>query len=185
MSTDMPEQEHDSVELDTLLSSSTNGDGNGNQETTELSGATSDIINGRARRRSSVCTMSSSSSFSFDFESPYQIPLAPTSLHPKALTRFPVTLNLIHGLGLVVGVIIGSGIFAAPGLVLQRAGSVAGAALVWTLCGVVAMLGAACYAELGCALPTSGGEAVYLERAFGEMAGFLYEWTALITMKVS
>ncbi|KAI9596045.1 amino acid permease-domain-containing protein [Syncephalis fuscata] len=177
MSEHIQEQGHDNMELDNLLSSDGGGEGN-HIEMTGLSTGE----NGRPRRRSSVRS-SPRSSFSFDFESPYQIPLAPTSLRPKALTRFPVTLNLMHGLGLIVGVIIGSGIFAAPGLVLQRAGSVAGAAIVWTLCGFIAMLGAACYAELGCALPTSGGEAVYLERAFGELAGFLYEWTALVIMK--
>ncbi|RKP11068.1 amino acid permease-domain-containing protein [Thamnocephalis sphaerospora] len=164
-----------SVELDTLLPN----DGHGSER----------VVADQAKHAASLdaahasLPSSARSSFSLDFESPYRIQLEPTSFRPKALTKFPVTLNLFHGLGLVVGVIIGSGIFAAPGLILQRAGSVAGAAIVWVLCGLVAALGAACYAELGCALPTSGGEAIYLERAFGELFGFLYEWTALLVMK--
>jgi hypothetical protein len=178
MMTDSGRENGSSLEMDTLLPSSPTAQVNTSRYGPNISTSPRHSI----ARRSDVS--SARSSFSLDFESPYRIELAPTSFRPKAITKFPVTLNLFHGLGLVVGVIIGSGIFAAPGLILQRAGSVAGAAIVWVLCGLVAALGAACYAELGCALPTSGGEAIYLERAFGELAGFLYEWTALVVMKV-
>jgi amino acid transporter len=65
----------------------------------------------------------------------------------------------------------------------MRTGSVAAAFLVWTVSGVLSSLGAACYAELGAAFPINGGEPVYLERAYGEMMGFLFEWTAVLAMK--
>lgn len=112
------------------------------------------------------------------------IPLPPTHPFPAAPTKPPATMSLLSSVFLVVGSIIGSGVFASPGPILARVGSVMAAACVWVVAGVLSSLGAACYAELGCALPVSGGEPVYLERAYGEMMAFLYEWTAILAMKV-
>jgi APA family basic amino acid/polyamine antiporter len=81
----------------------------------------------------------------------------------------------------VVGGIIGSGIFLNPSIVAQRVP----ASLVipvWALGGVIALLGAFCYAELGSRRPQAGGGYVYLRDAFGPLAGFLYGWALLLVM---
>ena len=91
----------------------------------------------------------------------------------------PATLGLYHAVSLVIGCIIGSGIFASPGPVLAGAGSIGATFIVWILSGIISAFGARCYAELGRRFPYSGGEPVYLEKAYGESIAFLYEWSAV------
>ncbi|XP_057290967.1 b(0,+)-type amino acid transporter 1-like isoform X2 [Hydractinia symbiolongicarpus] len=86
-------------------------------------------------------------------------------------------------LSLVVGVMIGSGIFATPAVVFKNAGSVGMGLLSWVICGFICILASLCYIELGTMIPTSGGEKTYLSEAFGELAGFLYSWTAILIVK--
>ena len=93
------------------------------------------------------------------------------------------TLTFLNGFSLIVGVIIGSGIFSSPGVVSSRAGSPGGSLIVWAVAGVLAWTGAASYAELGGAIPLSGGTQVYLAKIFGELAGFLFTWCAVIVLK--
>jgi len=81
----------------------------------------------------------------------------------------------------VVGGIIGSGIFLNPSIVAQRVPAPA-VIPVWALGGVIALLGAFCYAELGARRPHAGGGYVYLRDAFGPLAGFLYGWALLLVM---
>ena len=94
-------------------------------------------------------------------------------------------VGLIGGVAVIVGTMIGSGIFASPKYVLMFSGSVGMALIVWTLCGVLAMCGALSYAELGTMIQTSGGESTYLLEAFGGLPSFLYIWTACIVIKPS
>lgn len=61
-------------------------------------------------------------------------------------------------MSLIVGTMIGSGVFASPGAVLLHSGSVGLSLLVWVLAGVIALLGSLCYCELGTCIPESGGE---------------------------
>ncbi|GIX78921.1 large neutral amino acids transporter small subunit 1 [Caerostris darwini] len=89
-------------------------------------------------------------------------------------------LGVIDGIGVIVGVIIGSGIFVSPKGVLQNAGSVLMSLVVWMLCGLLSTFGACCYAELGAAIPKSGGEFAYLNESFGPLLAFLYLWVALL-----
>lgn len=93
------------------------------------------------------------------------------------------TLTYLNGLSLIVGLIIGSGIFSSPGQVIARAGSPGASLLVWLIAGVLAWTGAASYAELGGAIPLNGGAQVYLAKIFGELAGFLFTWSAVIVLK--
>ena len=81
----------------------------------------------------------------------------------------------------VVGGIIGSGIFLNQSIVAQRVPASA-VIPVWALGGVIALLGAFCYAELGARRPHAGGGYVYLRDAFGPLAGFLYGWALLLVM---
>lgn len=52
--------------------------------------------------------------------------------------------------------------------------------VIWTLCGLLSMIGALCYAELGCCIPKSGGDYVYINEAFGDLPSFLYIWDATV-----
>ncbi|RSM15285.1 hypothetical protein CEP52_000856 [Fusarium oligoseptatum] len=93
------------------------------------------------------------------------------------------TLTYLNGLSLIVGLIIGSGIFSSPGSVSARVGSPGAALLVWIIAGVLAWTGAASYAELGGAIPLNGGAQVYLAKTFGELSGFLFTWVAMLVLK--
>lgn len=94
-------------------------------------------------------------------------------------------LGLASGISLIVGTMIGSGIFASPRYVMENSGSVGLTLIVWSLCGVLAMFGALCYSELGTMIPLSGAEYVYLLEGFGPLAAFLYSWTSVIVLKPS
>lgn len=78
---------------------------------------------------------------------------------------------------LVIGNVIGSGIFLVPSSVLRQSGSVRIALLVWLLAGVVSLFGALSYAELGAMDRSSGGLYAYIRDAFGRLPAFLYGWT--------
>ncbi|KAK5132334.1 hypothetical protein LTR08_009169 [Meristemomyces frigidus] len=93
------------------------------------------------------------------------------------------SLTFLNGLSLVVGLIIGSGIFSSPASVNSNAGSPGAALIVWTVSGLLAWTGAASYAELGGAIPLNGGAQVYLSKIFGEWAGFLFTWCAVTVLK--
>lgn len=93
------------------------------------------------------------------------------------------TLTYLNGLSLIVGLIIGSGIFSSPSQVNANVGSPGGALIVWVIAGVLAWTGAASYAELGGAIPLNGGSQVYLAKIFGEIWGFLFMWVAVLVLK--
>jgi APA family basic amino acid/polyamine antiporter len=78
---------------------------------------------------------------------------------------------------IVVGTIIGSGIFLVPREMMQDVGSSALVYLAWIVGGLLSLFGAMTYAELGAMLPYAGGEYVYLRGAYGDTTAFLYMWT--------
>jgi len=82
----------------------------------------------------------------------------------------------------VMGGIIGGGIFLNPGIAAQRTGSGLALLSMWIGAGVLTLLGALCYAELGARRPQAGGSYVYLREAFGPLAGFLFGWTMLLVI---
>ncbi|XP_069020469.1 large neutral amino acids transporter small subunit 2 [Embiotoca jacksoni] len=89
-------------------------------------------------------------------------------------------IGLVSACGIIVGNIIGSGIFVSPKGVLENANSVGMAIIVWVITGVVTAIGAHCYAELGAAIPKSGGDYSYIKYIFGGLPGFLHLWTAVL-----
>jgi hypothetical protein len=93
------------------------------------------------------------------------------------------TLTYLNGLSLVVGIIIGSGIFSSPSQVNANAGSPGASLIAWVVAGLLAWTGAASYAELGGAIPLNGGAQVYLSKIFGELVGFLFTWCAVLVLK--
>lgn len=92
------------------------------------------------------------------------------------------TLSLGDLIFIVVGTVIGSGIFLTPGTVVRSAGSGGVALTVWFVGGVLSLLGALTFAELGAAKPDSGGLYAYLRDAFGPFLAFLYGWTMFLVI---
>uniref|UniRef100_A0A8C1CFK8 b(0,+)-type amino acid transporter 1 n=1 Tax=Cyprinus carpio carpio TaxID=630221 RepID=A0A8C1CFK8_CYPCA len=89
------------------------------------------------------------------------------------------------GICLIVGTMIGSGIFISPKAVLEGTGAVGPCLCVWAACGVLATMGALCYAELGTMIMKSGGEYPYLMEGFGPLLAYLYSWSTIIVLKPS
>ncbi|MGQ0833663.1 MAG: amino acid permease [Gammaproteobacteria bacterium] len=83
-------------------------------------------------------------------------------------------LTLTHGIAIVVGITIGTGVFLKSAPMAQAVGSPMLVMAAWAVAGLVATLGALCFAELGTLMPRAGGEYLYLRAAFGDLPGFLY-----------
>jgi APA family basic amino acid/polyamine antiporter len=101
---------------------------------------------------------------------------------PTSLLR---DLGASHAASIVVGVVIGSGIFLVPSEMMQAAGSAKLVYLAWIVGGAFSFFGAVTYAQLGAARPQAGGEYVYIRDAFGPLAGFLCGWTWTFIIKPS
>ena len=102
-------------------------------------------------------------------------PAKTTILMNRTLER---VLGLRELIFIVIGTVIGSGIFIVPATVLQQTGGDVGPALlVWLIAGVLSLLGALTYGELGAMDPEAGGLYVYIRDAFGPLPAFLYGWT--------
>lgn len=93
------------------------------------------------------------------------------------------TLGLRSATAMMVGIVIGSGIFASPGFVVAEVNSPGATLIVWALCGLMTACGAVSMAELSAAMPRSGGESVYLSRAFHPIVGFWYTWVTSMLAK--
>jgi len=98
------------------------------------------------------------------------------------MTTYARRVGLFEGTMMVVGGIIGSGIFLNPSVVAQRAGTAGLTIAAWIIGGGVAILGAFIYAELGGRRPEAGGGYVYLRDAWGPLPAFLYAWTLLLVI---
>jgi basic amino acid/polyamine antiporter, APA family len=92
-------------------------------------------------------------------------------------------LGVSHASAVVVGTIIGSGIFLVPAEMMQAVGSAKLVYLAWLVGGVLSFFGALTYAELGAMKPQAGGEYVYVRDAYGPLGGFLYAWTWFVIAK--
>jgi basic amino acid/polyamine antiporter, APA family len=105
------------------------------------------------------------------------LPAPSTPGHPRPQLSLPLAIAVI------VGIVIGAGIFKAPALVAQMTGHSGWMFAAWFAGGVVSLVGALCYAELATTYPHAGGDYHFLRRAFGARVSFLYAWArfAVIT----
>lgn len=86
------------------------------------------------------------------------------------------TLGPLQAIAIVVGIVIGAGIFKAPSLVAMNSPSEAWMMAAWIFGGLVSIIGALCYCELATAYPSAGGDYHFLHRAFGRQVSFLFAW---------
>lgn len=88
-------------------------------------------------------------------------------------------LTLFDSTSMILGIIIGAGIYESSPLIAQNVPGVAGLLVAWLLGGLCSLVGALCYAELATTYPREGGDYVYLTRAMGRAIGFLFAWAQL------
>jgi APA family basic amino acid/polyamine antiporter len=93
------------------------------------------------------------------------------------------TLAFLDAVAIIVGIVIGAGIFETPALVAGNAGSAGMVMVVWLLGGGISLIGALCYAELATAYPHPGGNYHYLMRAFGKPIAFLFAWARMMVLQ--
>ncbi|NWY10434.1 S7A13 protein, partial [Aphelocoma coerulescens] len=104
----------------------------------------------------------------------------------KAKMQLKRNIGYFDGVSFIVGSIVGAGIFVSPTGVLKHSLLNVGVALtIWTASGLVSLMGALCYAELGTALPFSGGEYSHIKRGLGSLPAFMFIWTSTFTKPAS
>lgn len=93
------------------------------------------------------------------------------------------SLSVLDAVAIVIGVVIGAGIFRTPSIVAAHAGSEWGVVMIWVAGGLISLVGALCYAELASTYPGQGGEYHYMTRAFGPGSGFLFAWARVAVIQ--
>ena len=99
---------------------------------------------------------------------------------PLVRDELPRRLGVFATTAIVVGTVIGSGIFRVPGSVADQVGALDAVVAVWVLGGIISLCGALSLAELAASMPRSGGVFVYLQEIYGDGVAFLFGWTMLI-----
>ncbi len=100
-------------------------------------------------------------------------------LATRQVTTLKSTLSLLDAIAMIVGLVVGAGIFETPSFVAANAGSLPMVLIAWILGGAISLIGTLCYAELATTYPHPGGNYYYLKRAFGSPIAFLFAWTRM------
>jgi len=98
------------------------------------------------------------------------------SVSPKTDIKLPRKIGLFDSTMIIIGIVVGSGIFLTTGIIAEKIPSASLILLAWTAGGLLTLAGALTYAELGASMPEAGGQYVYLREAYGSLAGFLFGW---------
>ncbi len=99
--------------------------------------------------------------------------------------ELPRRLGLLDSISIVIGIVIGGGIFVVPNLVARSLPSTGWILLCWSFAGLVSFFGALACAELGAALPITGGQYVFIREAYGRFAAFLCGWTTFLVARTA
>src|SRR5580704_14271000 len=95
------------------------------------------------------------------------------------------SIGVWSAISIVIGSVIGSGIFMRPASMAQRLGSPKLLLLVWLVAGVASMMGAMIYSELGTMFPETGGPYIYLQKIYGNFIAFLYGWSSMAVINTA
>lgn len=101
----------------------------------------------------------------------------------RAIVELKRDLGPWAAASIVVGTVIGSGIFLVPKTMIQNVGTVEAVFAVWVVGGLLSLAGALSYGELAAAIPEAGGEYAFLRDAYGPLWGFIYSWTQMLVAK--
>ena len=96
--------------------------------------------------------------------------------------QLPRKLGLLDATLIVIGIVIGSGIFLLPNVIARDLTSATAIISVWVVAGVLSFFGALAYAELGAMMPATGGQYVYLREAYGPLCAFLCGWVFVLAV---
>ncbi|KRY32790.1 Y+L amino acid transporter 1, partial [Trichinella spiralis] len=107
-----------------------------------------------------------------------------TDIHDSGELKLERSITLLNGVNIIIGVIIGSGIFISPKGVHEKAGSVGLSLILWVCGGIFAALGSYCYSELGTLISDSGGDYAYIRKAYGPMIAFIRLWVEVIIISI-
>ncbi|CAH8527571.1 unnamed protein product [Schistosoma turkestanicum] len=99
------------------------------------------------------------------------------------IVQLKKTIGLASSITIIVGSVIGSGIFVSPTGIIENVHSIGASLIIWVACGIFSMLGAYCYAELGTMIHRSGGDYIYIYEAFGPLLGFLRLWSEVVVAR--
>jgi APA family basic amino acid/polyamine antiporter len=102
-----------------------------------------------------------------------------------SIDALPRRLNLLDAISIVVGIVIGGGIFVVPNLVARSLPSARMILIAWISAGVISFFGALACAELGAAIPSTGGQYVFLHESYGPFMGFLCGWTMFVVARTA
>ena len=105
------------------------------------------------------------------------------TIDDENMVKLRPKITLVNGITVIVGSIIGSGIFITPKGVLQEVHSVGMSLIIWLACGLFSMIGAYCYTELGTAIVRSGADYAYIFEAFGPFLAFLRLWVECMIVR--
>lgn len=109
--------------------------------------------------------------------------LVKQTLRAEIAAKPQPSLVLIDAIALIVGLVIGAGIFETPSLVAANTGTPGGIIWLWLAGGIISLLGALCYAELASTYPHVGGNYYYLKRAFGQPIAVLFAWARMTVIQ--
>ncbi|KAM7541642.1 hypothetical protein Aperf_G00000032421 [Anoplocephala perfoliata] len=101
----------------------------------------------------------------------------------KGRVQMEKTIGLVQSINIIIGSMIGSGIFVSPTGILISVKSVGASLVLWVACGIFSLVGAYCYAELGTLIHRSGADYAYILEAFGPFFGFLRLWVEVIVVR--
>ncbi|HLX11829.1 MAG TPA: amino acid permease, partial [Bacteroidota bacterium] len=104
-------------------------------------------------------------------------------LNPTAPREFKREIGLLSSTMIVIGSMIGSGIFIVSADISRTVGSTGLLLLVWLITGFMTLVGALSYGELAGMMPSAGGQYVYLREAYNPLVGFLYGWTLFLVIQ--